>query len=112
MTIWTVPAIVVRVIDGDTIKLDLDLGWHIKHMGVNCRIFGFDAPELITDAGKAAKGYAMGILEIGQEVTFRSHSLDKYGRPLGELFFGAGRDFAAAMIFAGHGVPYSGGKRT
>lgn len=111
MTTWTVPAVVVKVIDGDTIRLALDLGWHIG-LTTNVRIDGVDAPELSTDAGKAARTYVATLLPFGQEVMFRSRSLDKYGRPLGALWVeGLFSDLASLLISSGHGVEYHGGPR-
>lgn len=102
---WTVPAAVMRVIDGDTVRLTLDLGWHTFRVE-NCRIARINAPELNTPEGKAAKAYAEERLPAGTAVTFVSRELDKYGRPLGDVIRN-GVDFGAAMLAAGHAVPYA-----
>lgn len=101
---WTYPATVVRVVDGDTVRLNLDLGLHIWRTD-NCRIAGINTPELGTAAGSAAKAAAESLLPVGAAVVFTSTALDKYGRPLGRLTRG-GADFAEAMLAAGHAVPY------
>ena len=99
---WTVPATVVDVVDGDTIRLDLDLGWHIRYTA-RARIAAINAPEVRTLAGDAARAYARTLLQPGDQVTFVSAKLDKYGRPLGRLLYGtAGRDFGADMVEHGH----------
>ncbi len=99
-----VPATVVEVIDGDTVRLDLDLGFHIS-LRMRCRLMQLNAPELGTAAGEAAKAYAQSLLKPGDEVVFFSSSLDKYGRPLGLILMGAeGEDFGVKMIDAGHAV--------
>lgn len=108
---WIVPASVVRVIDGDTIKMTLDLGWRI-YLNANCRITGLNAPELRTPPGERSKAHAETLLPVGKRVLFVSHSLDKYGRPLGAIRYGDGdfrRDFADDMIEAGHAIRYYGG---
>lgn len=110
MTVWTVPATVVEVHDGDTARLVLDLGWHIT-LTENVRLLGVDAPELSTAAGKVVRDFVQGLLPAGAAVTFASHELDKYGRPLGRLTLPDGRDLSAVLIETGHGVPYDGGKR-
>lgn len=103
---WTVPATVLRVVDGDTIHMRLDLGWHVTYT-VNCRIAGINAPELGTTEGASAHGYAMGLLREGDAVTFASKRLDKYGRPLGEIIYGGEkRRFGADMLAAGHATPF------
>jgi micrococcal nuclease len=61
---WVVAATVVRVIDADTVKLDLDLGFRV-HLLANCRIADINAPELRTPAGERAKAYAETLLEPG-----------------------------------------------
>lgn len=99
---WTVPATVLRVVDGDTVRLMLQLGWRIT-LESNARIAGINAPEVNTEAGQAAKRFAVGLLPVDCEVVFVSRSLDKYGRPLGTLARN-GADFAALMVDAGHAV--------
>lgn len=103
MTIWTVPAAVIRIIDGDTVKLNLDLGWHI-YLVSNVRVFGINSPELSTIEGKEAKAYLEGVLLAGSLVVFESRELDKYGRPLGSIRFG-NIDVGALMIERGFAVP-------
>lgn len=104
MTVWTVPGEVLRVVDGDTISLRLDLGWHI-YTDKNCRVLGVNAPEVSTSAGRAAKGWAGVTLPTGLKVTFISKQLDKYGRPLGNIIYGpAHADFGTDLIAAGHAV--------
>jgi micrococcal nuclease len=100
---WTVPATVLRVVDGDTVELLLDLGWHIGYTA-RCRVIGINAPEMNTAEGVAAKAFAVDRLPVGAEVTFISRSLDKYGRPLGHIYIGAD-DFGYLMLTAGHAVP-------
>lgn len=102
MTTWTYPAVVVRVVDADTIRLELDLGLHIWRTD-NCRILGINAPELNTPEGQAAKAYAETLLPVDAAVTFESKQLDKYGRPLGVLYCNR-INFGAAMLDAGHAV--------
>ena len=110
MTTWTVPATVARVVDADTLALILDLGWHIT-LTTSARIGGIDAPELSTVAGKTARDYVRALLPAGAAVTFVSHSLDKYGRPLGSVRLPDGRDLAEVLRLAGHAVAYGGGPR-
>lgn len=106
MTIWTVPATVLSVVDGDTVHLLLDLGWRITFTA-RVRLAGINAPELSTTAGVAAKAYAETLLVAGAQITFTSHTLDKYGRPLGDIRLPGGVDFGQRMIAAGHAVKMS-----
>jgi endonuclease YncB( thermonuclease family) len=92
-------------VDGDTVRLLLDLGWRIT-LEANARIIGINAPELSTPEGQDAKRFAADHLPVGTQVTFVSKQLDKYGRPLGSISYG-GADFAALMLEFGHAVPLS-----
>jgi micrococcal nuclease len=100
---WVVPGTVVRVIDADTIVLDLDLGWHLT-LRRSCRLFGLNAPEAGTLAGTAATAWARDQLLPGNVVQFHSFKLDKYGRPLGRII-GPKGDYGLALMAAGHAVP-------
>lgn len=104
---WTVPATVVEITDGDTITLDLDLGWRVT-MRARCRIAHINCPEARTAPGKRARDFVCTLLAPGDDVEFTSHSLDKYGRPLGTLIFGGivPRDLGVELLNAGHAIPY------
>lgn len=38
-------ATVLKIIDGDTIDVDVDLGWNISVVNQRIRLFGVDCPE-------------------------------------------------------------------
>lgn len=99
---WTVPGTVVRVVDGDTVVMDLDLGWHLT-LRRSCRIAEINAPERATEYGPAATEYLRTLLPVGTVVTFISTKLDQYGRPYGQIW--TDRDVGNAMIAAGHAEP-------
>ena len=109
------PARCVNVHDGDTVTLDIDLGfdhlisgqdWNGKTR-ISCRVLAINAPELSTQAGKDALVYAQTLLPVGALCTVTSHGWDKYGgRFDGTITLGDGSDFGAQMIAAGHAVAY------
>jgi micrococcal nuclease len=103
---WTVPATVVRVIDADTLELDLDLGWGIT-MRKPCRLLGINAPEVSTKAGRAAKAWVSDHYLPGSEGTFISRKLDKYGRPLGDFSMLGSSDLGEILVELGHAVRMS-----
>ena len=114
------PARVVGIHDGDTITFDLDLGFGVRLPGQSwsgktmlaCRVYGINAPELSTEAGQAAAAYARTLLAPGDLCQVLSRGWDKYGgRFGGSVTMPGGGDFAAAMLEAGHAVPYTGGPR-
>jgi endonuclease YncB( thermonuclease family) len=41
--VWLVHAIIVRVIDGDTVVVNMDLGWHTWRHDEHVRLHGLDA---------------------------------------------------------------------
>ena len=53
---FTYAAKPIDVIDGDTVDLLIDLGFGV-HIKERCRLYGIDAPEMPSEAGKAAKIY-------------------------------------------------------
>lgn len=74
---------------------------------MSCRVYGINAPELRTDAGKASLAYAQTILHPGDLCTVLSHGWDKYGgRFDGSITLPDGRDYAQVMLDSGQAVPY------
>lgn len=108
---------VVDVHDGDTIYLNIDLGfdhlisakdWY-GHPRLACRILGINAPELSTTAGKDALTFARTLLPVGSVVKVTSQGWDKYGgRFDGSISLADGRDFGSVMLETGHAVPFKG----
>jgi endonuclease YncB( thermonuclease family) len=111
--LYNYEAIVERVIDGDTIKLDIDLGFTI-HWKSSCRLYGINAPELkskiaeVREAAKESRQYLIDNLQAGSTILIQSRELDKYGRPLVEVFFGEGlrRNLNAELLSNNLAVKY------
>ena len=89
----------IRVIDGDTIDADIDLGFSIS-ISRRVRLEGIDAPETrlqskISDPEERKKEKLLGIKSKdflysicgSNKIYLISNKLDKYGRVLGEIFF-------------------------
>jgi len=89
----------IRVIDGDTIDADIDLGFSIS-IRRRVRLEGIDAPETrlqskISDPEQRKKEKLLGIKSKdflysiceSNKIYLISNKLDKYGRVLGEIFF-------------------------
>ena len=81
-------ATVLRVIDGDTLLCNVDLGFKLRWEHP-VRLWGIDAPELGTEAGEKAKAYVES-LKLG-DVTLLSCKPDKYGRVLADVLLADGR---------------------
>lgn len=102
---WIVPATVMRHIDGDTVVMDLDLGWRVWLRDVSVRLASINCPELNTPAGKAAAARTRELCPVGCAVVVLSHSLDKYGRVLANVLLPDQRDLAGVLLAEGHAAP-------
>ena len=105
---------VTRVVDGDTVDVDIDLGFGMIYKKQRVRMMGIDTPESRTRDleekvdGKASKANLVKILD-GKEVQLVSHDKGKFGRILGELFIGDSvYSINQQMIDEHHAVPYFG----
>lgn len=73
-----------RVIDGDTVVVDVDLGFEVWQLGRVVRLAEVYAPELRSPGGAAAKAFTEQLLSRGP-LLLKSRRKDKYGRALGYL---------------------------
>lgn len=108
--LYNYKAKVLRVVDGDTIHMDIDLGMRISYK-TNCRLDNINTPELTSKDMEvriraiAAKEFLINMLPVGSIVDLNSTSLDKYGRPLGIIVFNGG-NVNEEMLKNGHAVVY------
>jgi hypothetical protein len=77
---------IIEVIDGDTLLLDIDLGFQV-HKEQRVRIAEIDSPEMDTKEGKAAFHHLRDKLSKISEVVIRTRKIDIYGRYLGYIFY-------------------------
>ena len=105
----------VRVIDGDTIEADVDLGFDVTLKKQKIRLWGIDCPPIRTlDSEVKSLGYASMLAldtSLIGNITLESHGRCKYGRILATVF-SSGKDICARMLKYGHAVPYEGGLKT
>tara|TARA_R100000908_G_scaffold62772_1_gene42399 strand:+ start:578 stop:976 length:399 start_codon:yes stop_codon:yes gene_type:complete len=114
---------VLRVVDGDTVDAQIDLGFKVHH-NIRVRLYGINAPESRTRdleekaRGKAATARLQELLDTADRIILKSHGVGKFGRCLGEItliYFQEEEDrresVVETMLAEGHGVPYFGGKR-
>lgn len=78
---------ITRVIDGDTVVADIDLGFHTWRRDEHLRLWGIDTPELHGDtkvAGEKAKE-ALSARVLNQQLVICTikDEQEKYGRYLG-----------------------------
>lgn len=91
---YTYKAKVEKVVDGDTLDLLVDLGFHIHH-NIRVRLLGVDCPEtrkaseFEKSKGLLAKEYTKSYVDECMEkygyILVATQSTDKYGRWLSEL---------------------------
>lgn len=106
----------VRVIDGDTIDVDISLGFDVWLSKQRVRLAGIDTPESRTrnlqekKLGLAAKDR---LIELcGEKLAIKSLGRGKFGRILGIPHTEDGQDICKILIDEGHAVEYWGGKKT
>ena len=115
----------IKVVDGDTIDAEIDLGFDIK-VTKRIRLGGINAPESRTrnkvekKLGIAAKERLKEMLEGAANCfELESTELGKFGRVIGKLHIDkiAGKDVITkvcvndCLVKEGHAVEYDGGKR-
>lgn len=102
-------ATLVRVIDGDTVKLNVDLGFSIFTQQ-SCRLAGINTRELSEPGGPQAAEHLAALLAVPGELTVRSVKPDKFaGRFDGEIWIGKQVESVNyQMIRDGYAVPWSG----
>ncbi len=95
--LFTYRAFVERVIDGDTLKVEIDLGFNTR-LRETIRLRGIDAFEIDTATGKRAKAYVEHELAKEPFVILKSTRDDKYGRYLGDIFYGSNSRDSAVIL--------------
>jgi len=112
-------ATVVRVVDGDTVDVMLELGFNVS-LKERVRLYGIDAYESRTRdleekaRGLKAKDFVVEWTEDHADeivIVTRIDKRGKYGRVLGTIMTESGENLNELMIKEGHAVEYFGGKR-
>ena len=105
---------IVRVIDGDSIILDIDLGFsHFIH-NESIRLYGVDCPECRSRdkeekaAGLLAKEFVEDALHVGGIYRLQTKEKGKFGRYLGTIYLTDDTSINAALVKERLAVPYFG----
>jgi micrococcal nuclease len=112
---------VIKIVDGDTVDVDIDLGFGVCLKDERVRIMGIDTPESRTSDrvedlfGEAAKARLKELMKHGGKLitTEDKHGEDmkgKFGRILGDFEID-GKRVTDIMIEEGHAVAYFGGSK-
>lgn len=97
---FTYTADVVRVVDGDTLRVRVDLGFRtgIRHI---LRLRGIDTPELSTEEGTRAKAYVQRVIADSPIVAVRTFGKGRYGRYVTDVFISEGETDRATVVEKG-----------
>ena len=113
---------ILRVVDGDTVDVDIDLGFGIVLSNERVRIMGIDTPESRTrDAvekkfGLASKARLKSLLGktgiLKTQINKNGEDMKgKFGRILGDFATEDGRMVTDILVEEGHAVAYFGGSK-
>ena len=115
-------ATVIKVVDGDTVDVDIDLGFGIVLRDERVRIMGIDTPESRT-SDKLEKKFGLAAKErlkslLGKICTLKTQinkdgedMKGKFGRILGDFVSVDGRMVTDVLVEEGHAVAYFGGSK-
>lgn len=111
------------MVDGDTVDVDIDLGFSTVLKKQRVRLMGIDTPESRTrdlvekKFGKASKKHLKSLLESAESLSLISHDKGKFGRILGTIIahhteghpvFETEININDQMIEDNHAVKYTG----
>ena len=113
---------VIKVIDGDTVDVDIDLGFGVWLKDERVRIMGIDTPESRTrdkvekKFGLAAKARLKELLGatpiLKTQVGKGGEDMKgKFGRILGDFLTEDGKKCGELLVKEGHAVKYMGGAK-
>ena len=109
---------IVRVLDGDTVEVEIDAVQVEGLKSQTVRVFGLDTPETRTSdpyekaCGNWSKERAIEFLsEEGKHVLLTEFADGGFGRILGDIRTPSGRMLSEFMLDEGLAVPYEGGTR-
>jgi endonuclease YncB( thermonuclease family) len=104
---------VTKIVDGDTVEIEVDFFPIEIGKTIKLRIAGIDTPELhgkcIDEVNKAkkAKKFLSDLIKSGSNVTIELKGRDKYFRLLGDVNVD-GKFVSKTLLETGHAVTYEG----
>ena len=115
---------ILRVVDGDTVDVDIDLGFGVWMHKERVRMMGIDTPESRTRDkvekafGLASKERLKELLPIGSIQILKTEidrsgedKKGKFGRILGDFLVDDNRRCTDILVEEGHAVAYFGGSK-
>jgi micrococcal nuclease len=104
---------VVKVIDGDTVDVFIDLGFNVFHIE-RVRLNRLDTPEILTKDknekkyGMEAKSFVSNWLKEQKQIKIQTFKDDKYGRILAEFIGDGDICLNDLLLNEGYAWPYDG----
>ena len=111
---------ILRVVDGDTVDVDIDLGFGMWMHKERVRMMGIETPESRTrdkvekKFGLASKQFVKDMMPVGSKQVLKTQidrsgedKKGKFGRILGDFLID-GKKLTETMIKEGYGVVYTG----
>jgi micrococcal nuclease len=103
----------LRVVDGDTIQVEIDLGFNVR-LRQHVRLYGVNCPEThgpnASEAGKVATAFTAQWLAGWPPLVLHSRKYDereKYGRVLATIYReGDAESLNDALIRTGNAIPF------
>ena len=108
---------VIKVVDGDTLDILLDLGFDVQ-IKQRVRINRVDTPESVSkdplerQLAADAKNFLISWLKDKKNIKIKTIKDDKYGRILGDIYSESGECINDLLISDGYAWPYVGGTKT
>jgi micrococcal nuclease len=102
---------VAKVVDGDTVDLDLDLGFSIT-LRQRVRLYGIDAPELRSKdpiekaKGQESQAFVVQWFQQPGPVLVRTTKEEKYGRMLADCYREGAPSLCTELLQRGLAAPY------
>ena len=113
---YTYNCIIKRIVDGDTIDVDIDLGFDTWLHNQRVRLYGIDAPETRTRNltekyyGELATYFVSNQLLVGERYVLRSREFnptDAFGRILGDILLEDGCSITDVLLESHHAVHWN-----
>lgn len=108
---YTYKAVVINVVDGDTVDVNVDLGFKV-YSKQRIRLAGIDTPERGQPGYQEAKDRLKDLV-LDKEVLLNTSRASKWGYFLGEIFPIGDTVVSvnSTMLSEGLAKPYDGGKK-
>ena len=97
---YTYKATVVRIVDGDTLDADVDLGFYMKTRQ-RFRLARIDTPERGEEGFTEATDRVKELCPVGSEIFISTSKTGGFGRWLGEIVYGDDKNLSDQLLMEG-----------